>query len=68
MWRVIAAKEEEIIMGLLSLLWTIAVILVVLWLIGLIVHIGGAFIHILLIVAVIVIVYNLIMHSRSRRV
>lgn len=55
-------------MGLLSLLWTIAVILVVLWLIGLIVHIGGAFIHILLIVAVIVIVYNLIMHSRSRRV
>jgi 4-hydroxybenzoate polyprenyltransferase len=55
-------------MGILSLLWTIAVILVVLWLIGLIVHIGGAFIHILLIVAVIVIVYNLIMHSRSRRV
>jgi len=55
-------------MGLLSILWTIVVILVVLWLIGLVVHIGGAFIHILLIIAVIVIIYNLITHSRSRRV
>jgi 4-hydroxybenzoate polyprenyltransferase len=54
--------------GLLSILWTIVVILVVLWLIGLIVHIGGTFIHILLIIAVIVIIYNLITHSRRRRV
>ena len=54
-------------MGLLSILWTIVVILFVLWLIGLIVHIGGGFIHILLIIAVIVVIYNVIMHSRNRR-
>jgi 4-hydroxybenzoate polyprenyltransferase len=54
-------------MGILSILWTIVVILFVLWLIGLLVHIGGAFIHILLVVAVIILIYNLIMHSRSRR-
>ena len=55
-------------MGLLGILWAVVVILVVLWLIGLILSIGGGFIHILLIIAVIVIIYNLITHSRSRRV
>lgn len=47
------------------MLWTIIVILVVLWLLGLIVHIGGAFIHILLIAAVIVFIYNLITGRRK---
>lgn len=47
------------------MLWTIIVILVVLWLLGLIVHIGGAFIHILLIAAVVVFIYNLIVGRRK---
>lgn len=36
------------------MLWTIAVILVVLWLLGLVIHIGGGLIHLLLVIAVIV--------------
>jgi hypothetical protein len=53
------------IMG--GILWTIFVILIVLWLIGfLVVHVGGGLIHILLVIAAIVLIYNLIVGSRSR--
>jgi hypothetical protein len=55
-------------MGILSILWTIVVILFVLWLLGLLLHIGGALIHILLVIAVVVAIWNFVMHSRSRRV
>jgi len=41
------------------MLWTIIAILIVLWLLGLVGHIGGALIHILLVVALIVFVVNL---------
>ena len=50
-----------------SVLWAIVVILVVLWLIGLVAHIAGGFIHLLLIVALIVLLYNLFVGSRARR-
>jgi len=47
------------------MLWTIAVILVVLWLLGLVSsYTMGGFIHILLVVAVIVVLLNII---RGRR-
>lgn len=43
------------------MLWTIAVILFVLWILGFfVVNVGGGLIHILLVIAVIVIVYRLI--------
>lgn len=42
------------------MLWTIAVILVVLWALGLATHVMGAFIHLLLVIAVIVIVIRLV--------
>ena len=43
------------------MLWTIVVILVVLWLLGLITSFTmGGFIHILLVLAIIVILYNVI--------
>jgi hypothetical protein len=43
------------------MLWTIAVILIVLWLLGLVSsYTMGGFIHILLVVAVIVVLVNLI--------
>lgn len=49
------------------MLWTIAVILFVLWLLGFLVfHIAGGLIHLLLIIAVIVILYNLFVGSRNR--
>jgi len=42
------------------MLYTIVAVLVVLWLIGLVAHIGGGIIHILLVVALIVFIYNLL--------
>jgi hypothetical protein len=45
---------------MLSILYAIAVILIVLWLIGLVANIGGGIIHLLLVIALIIIVYNLI--------
>jgi Family of unknown function (DUF5670) len=47
-----------------GILWTIVVVLVVLWLIGLLVHIGGGLIHLLLVIAVIVLLYNLFVGRR----
>jgi hypothetical protein len=43
------------------MLWTIVVVLVILWLLGLITsYTMGGFIHILLVLAIIVILYNII--------
>ncbi|WP_375392430.1 lmo0937 family membrane protein [uncultured Sphingomonas sp.] len=36
------------------MLWTVVVILIVLWLLGFAVHIGGGLIHLLLVVALVV--------------
>jgi uncharacterized protein DUF5670 len=47
------------------MLWTILVILVVLWLLGFVSHVGGNLIHILLVVAVIVLIYNVVIGRRS---
>jgi hypothetical protein len=49
------------------MLWGIVVVLLVLWLLGfLVVHITSGLIHLLLLVALIVLVYNLLVRSRSR--
>ncbi len=50
-----------------SILWGVIVLLVVFWLLGFIFHIAGGLIHILLVVAVIILLYNLFVGSRSRR-
>lgn len=47
------------------MLWTIIAVLFVLWLIGLIAHIGGGLIHLLLVVALIVFVINLLTGRRT---
>ncbi len=47
-----------------SMLYTIAVILIVLWLLGFIAHVGGGLIHLLLVIAVIVIIYRLVTGRR----
>ncbi|MDO7841599.1 lmo0937 family membrane protein [Sphingomonas immobilis] len=47
------------------MLYTIAVVLVVLWLLGFAVHIGGGLIHLLLVIAVVVVVFQLITGRRS---
>lgn len=48
-----------------TVLWTIIVILLVLWLLGLIGSIGGGFIHLLLVLAIIVFVAQLLTGRRS---
>jgi hypothetical protein len=49
------------------MLWTIAVILVVLWLLGIVSsYTLGGFIHILLVIAIVIIVINLIQGRRGR--
>ncbi len=47
------------------MLWTICVILLVLWLLGFSFSVGGSLIHLLLVVAVIVLLYNLLSGRRS---
>ena len=49
-----------------GILWGIVVVIVVVWLLGFIFHIAGSLIHILLVVAVIVAIYNLITSQRTR--
>jgi hypothetical protein len=53
-------SEKEVLM-----LYTVIAVLVVLWLLGLIGHIGGALIHLLLIAAVIAFVWHLIAGRRA---
>jgi hypothetical protein len=47
------------------MLWTIFVILLVLWLLGFSFHIAGSLIHLLLVIAVVVLVINLISGRRT---
>ncbi len=48
------------------MLWTIFVVVLVLWLLGFSFHIAGSLIHILLVVALIILIFNLV--SGRRRV
>jgi hypothetical protein len=47
------------------MLWTILVVLLVLWLLGLVAHIGGGLIHLLLVVALVIFVINLLSGRRT---
>ena len=48
-----------------GLLWTIIVVLVVLWLLGIVIHIGGGLIHLLLVVALVLFIINMLTGRRS---
>jgi hypothetical protein len=47
------------------MLWTVMVILLIMWLLGFSLHIGGALIHLLLVVALVVLVINLVSGRRT---
>ena len=47
------------------MLWTIFVVLLLLWLLGFSFHVGGGLIHLLLVCAVIALVWNLVVGRRS---
>lgn len=48
-----------------EMLWTIFVALIVLWLLGFTLHIGGGLIHLLLVIGLIVLIINLVGGRRS---
>jgi hypothetical protein len=47
------------------MLWTILVILIVLWLLGFLAHVGGGFIHLILVIALIILVIQLVTGRRA---
>ena len=47
------------------MLWTIFVVLIILWLLGFTLHIGGGLIHLLLVMGLVVLVINLLSGRRS---
>jgi hypothetical protein len=47
------------------MLWTISVILLILWLLGFSFHVGDALIHLLLVIAVAVLIINLVSGRRT---
>lgn len=47
------------------MLWTIIVVLFILWLLGFSLHVGGGLIHLLLVLAVIVLIFNLLTGRRA---
>ena len=47
-----------------GIIWALVVLLFVFWLIGLVAHIGGGLIHVLLVIAIIVAVFNLLTGRR----
>lgn len=47
------------------MLWTIFVVLGILWLLGFSLHVGGALIHLLLVVALVILVINVVSRRRS---
>ena len=49
----------------MGLIYTIASILVAIWLVSFLLHVGGSLIHLILVVAVVMFVYNLITGRRT---
>jgi hypothetical protein len=47
------------------MLWTIFVVLGILWLLGFSLHVGGSLIHLLLVIALVVLIVNLLSGRRN---
>lgn len=47
-----------------DMLWTIVVILLILWLLGFSFHVGGSLVHLLIVIAVVVVIVNLLSGRR----
>lgn len=48
-----------------GILWTVISILFVIWLLGLVLHFGGWLIHIALVVALVLVVFNLLTKGKA---
>ena len=60
-----AVAEKGVGMSLANILWLVVVVIVALWLLGFVAKVAGNLIHILLVIALIVVAYNLVT-GRSR--
>jgi len=47
------------------MLWTIVAILLILWLLGFSLHLAGGLVHILLVIALVVVIFNLLTGRRA---
>jgi hypothetical protein len=48
-----------------GIIWGLVGLLVLFWILGFVGHVGGSLIHLLLVVAIVVAIFNLIMGRRS---
>ncbi|MGA7401689.1 MAG: lmo0937 family membrane protein [Candidatus Sulfotelmatobacter sp.] len=58
-------RQTQHEIGGFNMLWTIFVVLMILWLLGFSLHIGGGLIHLLLVVGLVVLVINLFSGRRT---
>jgi hypothetical protein len=58
-----ATIREDVMAGIL---WAVIVVLFVFWLLGFTLHIAGGLIHILLVIAVILLIFNIVMGRGAR--
>jgi hypothetical protein len=63
--QVHAAERMSPVLMRVAMLWTVLVVLLILWLLGLSLHIGGGLIHLLLVVGLVVLVMNLLSGRRT---
>src|ERR1700742_3432058 len=54
------SEDAANLSGRKIMLWAIFMVLLLLWLVGLVAHIGGALIHLLLVVAAVMLIINLV--------
>ncbi|HFK6959064.1 TPA: lmo0937 family membrane protein [Listeria monocytogenes] len=52
---------------MLGIIWGIIVVLLTVWLLGIIFHIAGGLINILLVIVLILVIWNLIQMARNKR-
>jgi uncharacterized protein DUF5670 len=48
------------------MIWTLVALLLVLWLLGLLAHVGGDLVHLILVVAVLFVLYQLFFNRQPR--
>lgn len=65
LWRLMGSHQYVRRHIVASIIWAVLVVILVLWLLGFIVGVGGSLIHLLLVVALLLIIYNLITGRRA---
>jgi hypothetical protein len=51
---------------MVGIIWAVIVVMFAFWLLGLVLHVGGGLIHLLLVVAVVLLVFNIVTGRGAR--